>query len=221
MAGGIEFWLISGKDKLRLPVNPESNAYSSPFGYEDVEVEGLGEVTIVKRRGLKEFEISTFWPRDYNTTYCSYSRFITPTAFVKKIESWRSKREPIRYVVTGAGGVNLSVTIRGFEIEPERAGSPGDIYFTLSLKEWREATVKKVDTSKKKKTPDKKRPSPSSSTKVKSYTVKKDESLWKISARKEVYGDGSKWNKIYNANKSKIGKNPNKLTAGMKLVIPR
>lgn len=221
MAGGIEFWLIKGKDKLRLPVNPEGNPYSSPFNYEEVEVEGLGEVTMIKKRGLREFQLVTFWPRDYNITYCSYSRFITPTAFVKKIESWRNKREPIRYVVTGAGGVNLSVTIRNFIVEPERAGNPGDIYFTLELKEWREAKVKKVDTSKKKKTPAKKRPSASSKAKVKSYTVKKDESLWKIAARKEVYGAGSKWPRIYNANKSKIGKNPNKIKAGMKLVIPR
>lgn len=220
MAGGIQFWLISGKDKLRLPVNPESNAYSSPHSYEEIEVEGLGEVTIIKKRGLREFEISTFWPRDYNPTYCHYSRFISPTAFVTKINTWRNKRQPIRYVVTGAGGVNLEVTIRNFNVEPERAGSPGDVYFTLSLKEWRTASVKRVDTSKKKKA-SKKRPASHPKPKVKSYTVKRNESLWEIAARRDIYGNGFKWRTIYNANKKKIGKNPNRVRPGMKLVIPR
>jgi nucleoid-associated protein YgaU len=49
------------------------------------------------------------------------------------------------------------------------------------------------------------------------YTVKAGDSLSKIS--KQVYGDAGKWNKIYNANKSKIS-NPNKLKVGTKLTIP-
>lgn len=49
------------------------------------------------------------------------------------------------------------------------------------------------------------------------YTVKAGDSLSKIS--KQVYGDAGKWNKIYNANKSKIS-NPNKLKVGTKLMIP-
>ena len=134
----VEYWLISGKEKLRLPVNPKANSYNSPYDYEDLEVEGLGEVTTIKQRGLKEFSISSFWPKHYNPTYCGYSGFITPTAFVRKIEGWRERREPFRYIVTGAPGTNIAVTVRDFQVEGERAGSPGDVYFTLALKEWRE-----------------------------------------------------------------------------------
>lgn len=50
------------------------------------------------------------------------------------------------------------------------------------------------------------------------YTVKPDQSLSRIA--KEVYGDGSKWNIIYEANKEKI-KDPNKIKAGLTLVIPQ
>lgn len=52
------------------------------------------------------------------------------------------------------------------------------------------------------------------------YKVQKNDSLWKIAARPEVYGNGNKWKKIYEANKEKI-KNPNKLRPGVVLVIPR
>lgn len=42
--------------------------------------------------------------------------------------------------------------------------------------------------------------------------------LWGIA--KTEYGDGSQWPKIYNANKDKIGNNPNLIYAGTTLVIP-
>ncbi|MCO0597369.1 LysM peptidoglycan-binding domain-containing protein [Peribacillus butanolivorans] len=218
----VEHWLISGKEKMRLPVNPESNAYSSPFDYEGVEVEGLGEITIIKKRGLKEFEISTFWPRDYNPSYCSYSNFISPTAFVNKIESWRNKRQPIRYVVTGAGGVNVSVTIRDFQVQAERAGAPGDVYFSLSLKEWREVKVEKVTVAKPKPKPKPRPPKPKPAPQ-KTYIVKKGDCLWNIAKKRSIYGDAMKWRKIYNhpANRKLIGKNPNLIYPKQKLVIPK
>jgi nucleoid-associated protein YgaU len=218
----IQFWLISGKIKLRLPVNPESYAYTSPFGYVETEVEGLGEVTNIGYRGQKEFSISTFWPKTYNATYCGYSSFRSPDTFVYYIEKWRSARAPIRLVVTGVKGANTLVTIRDFEVEAERAGAPGDVYFTLNLKEYRQATVKVVDTSKPKSSKNKKsRPPLPTPTSKKTYTVKKDDSLFKIAKRNDIYGNGNKWRKIYDANKKTIGKNPNKLKVGMKLVIPK
>lgn len=59
-----------------------------------------------------------------------------------------------------------------------------------------------------------------SNTKVKSniYVVVKRDTLWKIS--KKFYGNGSKWRKIYDANKKVIGNNPDKIKSGQKLVIP-
>jgi len=52
------------------------------------------------------------------------------------------------------------------------------------------------------------------------YKVKKNDSLWKIAQRPDVYGNGNKWKKIYEANKEKI-KTPNKLRPGIELVIPQ
>ncbi|HDM37906.1 MAG TPA: LysM peptidoglycan-binding domain-containing protein [Candidatus Omnitrophica bacterium] len=52
------------------------------------------------------------------------------------------------------------------------------------------------------------------------YTVKKNESLWDIAGKPEIYGDPTKWNLIYEANKDIISK-PDLIRAGMKLKIPR
>ena len=49
------------------------------------------------------------------------------------------------------------------------------------------------------------------------YTVRTGDCLWNIAKR--YYGNGSKWQKIYNANRGKI-KNPNLIYTGQRLVIP-
>lgn len=56
--------------------------------------------------------------------------------------------------------------------------------------------------------------------KVDIYIVKPGDTLQKIASKGEVYADGKKWTKIYNANKDAL-KNPNKIYAGQKLKIPR
>jgi outer membrane protein OmpA-like peptidoglycan-associated protein/LysM repeat protein len=52
---------------------------------------------------------------------------------------------------------------------------------------------------------------------TKDYVTKKGDTLWKIA--EETYGDGKKWKNIYRFNKDRI-KDPNKLSAGTKIVIP-
>jgi nucleoid-associated protein YgaU len=44
------------------------------------------------------------------------------------------------------------------------------------------------------------------------------DTLWDLAAR--FYGDGAQWPKIYEANKALIGPDPNRLTAGLTLIIP-
>lgn len=51
------------------------------------------------------------------------------------------------------------------------------------------------------------------------YTVQSGDSLSKIAQKQ--YGNASAWNKIYNANKTTIGDNPDLIKPGQKLTIPR
>lgn len=217
--GKVQFWLINGSKRIQLPVNPETMSVSSPFGFEDITVAQLGEITVIGDVMLREVSFSSFFPRDYNPSYCEYSRLPRPTDIHNLLERWKRERKPIRFVVTGTI-VNFDVTIRDFTVEPERAGSPGDLYFSMTLKEYRHFTVKKVNEAngKAKATKGNERPAPPPSKSTK-YSVKKGDSLWKIAARE--YGDGNQWRKLYDANKSVVGKNPNLIYPGQKLVIPR
>jgi len=216
--GAIKFWLYNGKEKLQLPVNPESISVPSPFGYNDIEVSQLGQVTIPGTRGLAEYSVSSFFPSIYNSSYCEYPSIPNPWEAVKLIEKWRDNKTPIRFVVTGTP-ISVEVSIREFEIEAEKAGSPGDIYFELTMKDYVTPEVKKKvttsTTSTKVQTTTARR-----STKVvpKTYTVKSGDSLSKIALK--YYGKSDSWRNIYDKNKSVIGKNPNNISAGMKLVMP-
>ncbi|MGE6488518.1 LysM peptidoglycan-binding domain-containing protein [Paenisporosarcina sp. NPDC076898] len=218
MTNPIQFWL---KDReglyLRLPVNPSEFTVTSPFGVNRIQVASLGEVTIPGERNLKDVTFGSFFPRDYNPTYCEYSGFMNPRQWVLQMETWRDTRKSIRFLITGTN-VSIPVLIESFDIQPERAGHVGDIFYSITCVEYREPVVKKVETKGATTKPSvNKRPSQQKST-AKTYTVKKGDNLWTIA--KAHYGEGSKNMDIYNANKSVIGKNPNLIYPGQKLVFP-
>ncbi|KQC48533.1 peptidoglycan-binding protein [Geobacillus sp. Sah69] len=213
----MQFWFRYGRESLQLPVNPSSFEVASPYGIEVIEVNNLGEATIPKNRGLREFRFESFLPAKYDPAYCVHNRIIPPTDFISIVEKWRDAEKPIRFIVTTAN-INTLVLIPEFIYRPSPPGSPGEVQFSISLKEYRVPVIKKLTTSSKLSAKPK-RP-PKSEPKPKIYVVKKGDSLWKIAQNSNIYGDGSKWRQIYEANKKMIGKNPNGIKPGMKLVIP-
>ncbi|MGN7356782.1 LysM peptidoglycan-binding domain-containing protein [Paenibacillus sp. SAF-054] len=215
----LEFWLktIDEKEWLRLPVNPEQIAVKTSHGYEDIQVTQLGEYTVIGESLLKEYAFASFFPRDYHPGYCEYEDFPEPWAVVDTIEQWRSARKPVRLVITGTPIESL-VTIRNFQYS-ERAGNPGDVFFDLELKEYREVKFRQVETSGTGKsmvvTGDYR---PDTKTPPAFYIVVPNDTLWKIAQR--TLGSGDRWKEIYAANEKVIGKNPNRMIPGQKLVIP-
>lgn len=215
----IEFWLSfnSGAEKLRLPVNPPTLSINSPFGNTDISISHFGEYTVIGERSAVDLSFDSFFPREYNASYCEYADFPTPSECVRTIERWRNARKPLRLVVTGTD-VNFPITIRDFSYEVQRAGSPGDVYYSISLKEYRflDTSATPKDVTKSAKTSDKKRPpvvNKGTPKPAQSYTVKSGDTLSKAF--------GKDWRKVYEANRKVIGSNPNVLKVGTKLVIPK
>ena len=52
------------------------------------------------------------------------------------------------------------------------------------------------------------------------HVVRPGESLWSISAKSDVYGEGARWNRLYRGNKNRI-KNPDRIYPGQEIQIPR
>lgn len=212
----IQFWLSgnNGAERLRLPVNPESISVRTAQQFTDINVSQLGEYTVIGDKNPTEFEISSFFPQEYNPSYCEYEDIPNPWQVVGQIETWQKNKMPIRLNVTGSH-INYAVTIRSFNYEAEKAGSPGDIYYSMSLKEYRFIEFRKTavlgvsNISR-----------PNTLEKPTKYTVKNGDTLSSIALKIRAKGVKIDWLSIYKANKSVIGKNPNLILPGQKLVIP-
>lgn len=210
----MEFWLQKDSDKILLPVNPSDFTVNVGSKNTVVNVIKLGDINLIGNTGLREISLSSFFPaKDYN--FSNNSERKAPLSYVEKIEKWRTSGNPIRVVITGV--LNMECTIESFSFGEQDA--TGDIYYSLALKEYKRlkksTTSFTLDTSSttfKASTRDTKTVSSN-----KTYTVKKGDSLFKIA--KQFYGDGKKYTKIYEANKSKI-KNPSYIQVGQVLTIP-
>lgn len=228
----MEIWLKQDKDAVRIPILPASFQISVDNGHQTVDVQTKGEVVILGKKGLKTLELSSFFPNvDY--PFAAYAKDRDPYEYVKKIESWMEK--PIRVTITETN-VNLRFVIQSFSYgEPD---GTGDIEYTLSLKEYRKpgkntgqgssSTGQSAEEDGRKllKRPAKNAP--------KTYVVKKGDNLWNLA--KKFYGSGSKYKKLYQANKSVIEKEAKKrgrtssankgvdgwwIYPGTKLVVPK
>lgn len=214
----MEFWLKnSNSDKIMLPVNPESFAFTEKHNNTSVNVNSIGEVNLLGKRDLKTGTISSHFPkRDRN--YANNSGRQAPYTYINKLLSWKSSGKPVQLIITGTK-INFQVTIETLKYG-EQDGT-GDVYYDLTLKEYRAVEIKKTKlkkTKKKKTTKKKSKPKrPAAKKKTKTYIVKSGDCLWNIAKR--FYGNGAQYTKIYNANRGKI-KNPNLIYPGQVLTIP-
>ena len=210
----MEFWLQKENDsKFQLPVNPAQFTVTVANKNTVVNVIQLGDINLIGKTGLRETSFSSFFPnRVYN-----FSNNLTeknPLDYVNRIEAWRNAGEPIRFIITGV--LNMECTIESFSYGEQDA--TGDIYYTIALKEYKKIKLKAGSNTSNSRGNSSNRTVQSENTNSGStYTVKSGDSLWKIA--KQFYGDGAKYNKIYEGNKSIIS-NPSLIYVGQVLTIP-
>ncbi len=190
-----EFWLSidNGAEKLRLPVLPATLGVSYPSKNDSIDIAKLGEVTIIQDSTVRTFNLSSYFPVN-ETPLTEYSRFPEPWECIKTIERWKKSGKPIRFIVTGTP-VNYAVSIEDFTYR-EGESDIGEIDYSLSLKEYRFVTARKVDVSKP--VPSQPRPNPQPVPHV--YNVKKGDTL--IAIARKFYNDSSKWKELWEANKA-------------------
>ena len=211
----MEFWLKQGDEELQLPVKPTEFSVNVSHHNTVVNVLQLGDINLMGKTGLRGISLSSFFPaKAYN--FSINTKHKTPIYIVEMIDSWRTSGEPVRVIITDL--LNMEATIESFTWGQRDA--TGDIYYTLALKEYKKIktkqatiTIKEVivvkETTRETKAPE--------SSSGNTHIVQRGENLWDIAKR--YYGDGSQYNKIYNANKDKI-KDPNRIYAGLVLTIP-
>ncbi|EGT3655808.1 TPA: LysM peptidoglycan-binding domain-containing protein [Clostridioides difficile] len=219
----IDIYLKNEKEKIdfHFPVNPfDSLSIKKEKRFETVDIVNLGEFDIKKEgEKIREISFKTFLPFQYDASYCRYSELKNPIEVVVMLEKWVDQAEPLRLIVTGFG-YNGLVTISNFS-NTQTAGREEDRDIEITFRTYRELKIEtlKKETKSNTKT-DLKDNRPNNKTTPKIYTVKSSDTLYKIA--KNLLGKGSRWPEIYNIpeNKKVIGKNPNVIKKGQKLVIP-
>lgn len=217
MSSRYQMWLTYNgeSEKIQMPVLPETFKVKNGSSNDSVDVTELGEITIMQGRPALQFSFSSFFPSS-RFPGIQVGSITSPLSLVQTINRWKEGKNPVHFVCT-AVGVDLYCTIEGFNYE-ERGGDVGTYYYDITLKEYREITIRSVGISNGAATVSNKETRVDNTEAPKTYTVKAGDCLWNIA--KSLCGSGSDYTKIYEANKSVVGGNPNLIYPGQVLTIP-
>ena len=223
---GYDFYL----GKCLLPIAPPKLIVKINNANETVTLVNEGEINILKKAELTDIEFECRIPQEMYPFAIYKSGFRSADYFLDYFESLKTGARPFKFIVcrrrpTGKRlfDTNIKVSMEDYRIE-EDAENGFDVLVKIKLKQWRDYGTKTVNISfnmqKPKASIEPKREATSSPAPAaaQTYTVVKGDCLWNIA--KKFYGNGGKYTVIYNANKSVIGGNPNRIYPGQVLTIP-
>ena len=132
----IYIFLSYGVNTLKFPINPENLKVDIDSASTTEEIEGLGEISIPTTPRLAKVSISSFfWHRE---------NLLPPFLYVNWLKKWQASREAAKLIVTRLN-YSMLVTCESFSYDL-RAGEEKDIYFELSMQEYRPHKAKYLQT---------------------------------------------------------------------------
>jgi nucleoid-associated protein YgaU len=200
--------------QLWLPVNPEIVSIQTEKRFETVDFLNLGEVDFPSGEKIQTVEFSSFFPIEYDSSYCQYSDIPGPADAFEQLTAWTKVDTPVRLII-GSTTINMLVLISASKGE-HRGGEPSDIYYDLTCRSWREVKIVTSSTSSTSDTSAR----PDFKTVPAIYVTKAGDTLTSIA--KNYFDSLSYYSQIYDLNQTVIGPNPlQQLTAGIELVMPK
>lgn len=202
----IELSANDRKEVIQLPINPAEIAFMDPQNNQQVTLLDVGTVNLLGERGLISVTFESFFPSEKSPLYSRGNATRTPKEYKALIKKWKDNKSVVRMIITDLD-FNLAMSVDSFEYR-QREGD-NDIYYSITLTEYKTLNVPSVKVSTKVKSSIKTRPKPAAKSTGSSgggggnsYTVKSNDTLWAIATR--FYGNGTQYMKIYNANSSVI-----------------
>lgn len=130
-------YIVFGKKKARIPVNPEELKIKYPTDHKKYDVLGIGQIAVPKKPALKEVSWEGFFPGDLNAPYVN-SRAKQPEYYIKMLEKALKKKQVCRLIITRSGlyDTNMKCLVSDFEAK-DKGGEMDDVYYSISLLEYR------------------------------------------------------------------------------------
>lgn len=230
MNNGYDFYFKDGSDLLTFPITPPSLTIKVGSNNKVVNLINEGDVNILKSPSLAEINFTARFPMRKYPFSREVEGFTTYYNFFKEL---KTKKKSFRFIVarhkpngSRTWDTNMLVSLEDFDIS-EDASEGDDVLVTFKLKQYKQYGITKITNKNTPKQPT--RGTEGKGGKTQSYVVKSGDCLWNIA--KKFYGDGAKWKKIYEANKSviestakkhgyKSSSNGHWIFPGTKLTIP-
>ena len=167
-----------------------------------------GEINFLRTPGLSEIVLPV--------TLSMLTGSRSPSYYMGVLERLKTSKGTTQFILVRRSpdgrrlfDTNMTVSVEDYNIT-EDAKEGLDVSVDINLKQWRSYGTKTAKTVEKER-------DASTAPSAKTYTVKKGDTLWAISAK--YYGAGAQYTKIYGANTDKIS-NPNLIYPGQVLTIP-
>lgn len=200
---------------LELRVNPKEITVSDSVANIKEELDGLGEVILPGKRGLKGVSFQTFIPANGSPLRGGKSVKEVQALF----ERWLSKETKLRIIITKPK-INFKALLNSVSFSLREGDK--DMYISAGFTEYKDILVSKAETTKglihvgnvqggMVALSERSDERPAGQTEV----VKKGTTLWALAVKH--YGKGEDWRKIAKANGIQ---DPKKLKEGMVLQIP-
>lgn len=200
------------KKEIIIPVPPSEMRVQTGKGIETVQTLNKGEVDFPLGAKLWTVSFESFFPLYYDPTFCVTTDLLSPLEYINQFCEWAENDKIIRFIVSNL--INDLFYVQDFEYRLQ-GGNEGDIFYSITLRKYREVKVSKRTVQISSSTTQER---PPSREKPRYHIVQKGDTLSEIAQK--YYGNSNTWRTIYNINRKIIGPNPNLLKEGMKLILP-
>lgn len=130
---GCTFTLSGGTQSVSFPVSPGNFEVTNPYQNTTVNINNLGQINMLGKRGLASLKFSSFFPAQ-PYTFLQTGSLAGPYEYIGKIKTMAESGQPCTIAISGTD-VSMPVTIE--ELTYQERDCTGDVYFDLTLKEYR------------------------------------------------------------------------------------
>ena len=209
----MQFCFIRGGVSLVMPVTPSSYKWLSGRQVQTINISQLGDVNLPGGQSLYSGSCEFLLPaNEYD--FMEPGAVANPRYYLNYLTAWARDDKPVRYVITDTG-INRLVYIES--VEPEERDGSGDVYCTVSLREYINPETPEVSRSGTGKANASRTRSSASTASGQVYTIRRGDTLSSICRR--FYGSSA--SRYYKALARFNGiKNPNLIYSGRTIRIP-